>query len=223
VAQFRFPHWLTEFELPPAFSLLAYFTFGITGALAGVKRGYDVIGVTFLALITAGGGGLIRDGILISRGPPSILTDTSAMLAVLAAAIVTMLLHKHVERLARTIAFVDALGLGPFAVHGVQRSMEAGLSVPAVVLGGTITAVGGGLMRDILVREEPLLFKPGQFYSLVAILGCCLFVALLRLGWTTPNLAALITSVAVFVTRMLAIRFNWRTRALYRVPLDPTT
>jgi uncharacterized membrane protein YeiH len=212
---------LARFELPPWFGLLAYFTFGVTGALAGLRRGYDIIGVVFLALITACGGGLIRDGVLISRGPPSILTDTSALLIVLAAALLTLMFHGYVARLARTIAVIDALGLGAFAVVGVERSSEAGFSLPATILGGTITAVGGGLLRDILVREEPLLFKPGQFYALVAIGGCGLFVALMHFTILGPENSALITIGAVFITRLLAIRFNWRTSALYQMPADP--
>lgn len=206
------------FDIPLPFSLLAYFTFGMTGALAGLRRGYDVIGVLFLATITAGGGGLIRDGILISDGPPFILTDYRYLVVVVIASVVTYLFHRHVERLNRTIAWIDALGLGAFAVHGVQRSLEAGLSIPASILGGTVTAVGGGLLRDILVREEPLLFKPGQFYALVAIGGSGLFIALNESNWVTTWVAALITVVTVFVVRILAIRFNWRTSALYRPP-----
>lgn len=209
------------FEVPIAFTLLAYFTFGMTGALAGLRRGYDVIGVLFLAAITAGGGGLIRDGILISVGPANMLTDSRYIWVVVAAAILTFLFHRHVDRLNRTIAWIDAVGLGAFAVHGVQRSLDAGLSIPASILGGTLTAVGGGLLRDILVREEPLLFKPGQFYALVAIGGSGLFVALVETGWATTQLAALVTVVVVFAVRMLAIRFNWRTTALYRPPPIP--
>jgi len=210
-----------EFVLPVWFTLLAFFTFGVTGALAGLRRGYDFIGVVFLAMITAGGGGLIRDGVLLSSGPASILADPRNLLAVLAAAILTLLFHGHVHRLNRAIAVIDALGLGAFAILGVQSTLAAGLSVPAAILGGTITAVGGGLLRDILVREEPLLFKPGQFYALVAIGGACLFLALLRWSALTPDQSALVTIVAVFVVRMLAIRFNWRTTALYREPQSP--
>jgi len=210
-----------HFDLPVSFSLLAHFTFGVTGALAGLRRGYDIIGVVFLATITAGGGGLIRDGILISTGPPSILTDSYLLLVIVAAALVTLLLHRHVERVGRAIALIDAIGLGAFAVIGVERSLEAGLSPPATILGGTITVVGGGLLRDILVREEPLLFKPGQFYALFAIGGCCLFLALLRAGWSTPRQSGILTVVVVFALRLLAIRFNWHTRALYRQPPPP--
>lgn len=209
------------FDLPLPLTLLAYFTFGITGALAGLRRGYDVIGVVFLAMITAGGGGLIRDGLLLSSGPASILTDARYLLVVLVAAVMTYLFHGHVDRLTKTIAVIDALGLGAFAVIGVERTLASGLSIPAAILGGTLTAVGGGLLRDVLVREEPLLFKPGQFYALVAIAGCGLFVAQLHWHWTAPQQAAYITIVAVFVVRMLAIRFNWRTSALRREPANP--
>src|SRR6185436_11679056 len=181
------------FELPLSFTLLAYFTFGVTGALAGLRRGYDMIGVVFLALITAGGGGLIRDGLLLSSGPASILTDGRYLLVVLGAAALTLCFHRHVDRFQRTIAVIDALGLGAFAVIGVERTHAAGLGVTASILGGTLTAVGGGLMRDVLVREEPLLFKPGQFYGLVAIAGCGFFVALVEWDLASPGRAADLT------------------------------
>lgn len=211
----------SAYWLPDSFSLLACFTFAVTGALAGLKRGYDFIGVFVLAMITAGGGGVIRDGLLISRGPSGLLVDPRYLGVVFAAAFLTLLFHGFVDRLNKAIAVIDALGLGAFAVHGVQVSMQAGLSFPAVILGGTMTAIGGGLMRDILVREEPLLFKPGQFYALVAIGGCVLFAALLHFEVTGPNQAALATIATTFVVRMLAIRFNWRTTALYRTPPAP--
>lgn len=210
-----------QFQLPIAFSFAAHFTFAVTGALAGLRRGYDVIGVVFLATITAAGGGLIRDGLLISRGPPSILNDTHLTVAILAGAVLTLIFHRNVQRFGRAIALIDALGLGAFAVHGVQRSLEGGLSIPGAILGGTMTAVGGGLLRDILVREEPLFFKPGQFYALVAIGGCGLFLALLKADWVSPKDSAMITIGLVFAVRMLAIRFNWKTSAIYIPPQPP--
>lgn len=208
------------FELPVPFSVLAHFTFGVTGALAGIRRGYDIIGVAFVATVTAIGGGLLRDGLLISRGPPSILTEDYILFVVFGAAALTLVLYPLFSRLSRTIAVVDALGLGAFAVFGVQRSLNAGLNAPAAVVGGTLTAVGGGLLRDILVREEPLLFKPGQFYALVAIFGCCLYLWLPMLKWAHPERAAQITIAAVFVIRLLAIKFNWQTRPL-KLPTPP--
>src|SRR5262245_23844261 len=103
-----------QFELPVSFSLVAHFTFGVTGALAGVRRGYDVIGVLFVAMVSATGGGLIRDGLLLSSGPAGFLTDRHTLLVVLAAALLTLVLHPLVDRLRYTIAIVDALGLGAF-------------------------------------------------------------------------------------------------------------
>ena len=211
----------TVFELPVSFSLIAHFTFGVTGALAGLRRGYDIIGVLFVAMVTAIGGGLIRDGILISTGPASVLKEGPTLLTVLGGALVALVFNKVFDRLGRVIAIVDALGLGAFAVYGTQRSLMAGLSVTASILGGTITAVGGGLMRDILVRDEPLLLKPGQFYALVAIGGCCLYVGLPHLRWLTPYQSANLTIVVVFAVRMLAIRFNWHTRAFSQAQKAP--
>jgi uncharacterized membrane protein YeiH len=209
------------FELPLGFSLLAFFTFGVTGALAGLRRGYDVIGVVFLSLVTAGGGGLIRDGLLLSSGPASLLTDSRNLIVVAFAALATLAFHRYVERLSHAIAVIDALGLGAFAILGVQKTLEAGLGVPAAILGGTLTAVGGGLLRDILVREEPLLFKPGQFYALVALGGSCLYLALVHWSKLSPNQVAITSIAVVFAVRMLAIRFNWRTSALYQAPTSP--
>ena len=205
-------------DLKLSFTLLAYFTGGITGALIAMRRGYDIVGVLFVGTVSAGGGSLIRDGVLLSSGPAGMLTDARYLVVVLAATLLTYVFQRHVHRLMRTIAVIDAIGLGAFAVYGVTKSLEAGLSEPAAVLGGTVTTVGGGLLRDILVREEPLLFKPGQFYALVAIGGCVMFVTLLRVGWISPQAAAIATVVTVFAVRMLAIRFNWRTTALYRGP-----
>jgi uncharacterized membrane protein YeiH len=206
------------FDLPLYLTLLAYFTFGMTGALAGLRRGYDIIGIVLLALITAGGGGLIRDGLLLSSGPASILTDGRYVVTVVAAALLTLTFRGLVPRLNRAIAVIDALGLGAFAVIGVQATEAAGLGISASILGGMLTAVGGGLMRDVLVREEPLIFKPGQFYALVALGGCGLYIFLLRRHLASVHDAAMYTIIAVFVVRMLAIRFNWRTTALQPAP-----
>jgi uncharacterized membrane protein YeiH len=212
---------LTTYELPVSFSIIAHFTFGVTGALSGLRRGYDIIGVLFMAVVTAIGGGLIRDGLLISSGPASILTNGMLLGVVLGAALLALVFQSVFDRLGRAIAIIDALGLGAFTVYGVQRSLNAGLSDPAAIMGGMITAVGGGLLRDVLSREEPLLLKPGQFYALVALVGCTLYMALPRLGWMTPAEAANVTIVVVFVLRMLAIRYNWTTRALRREPPPP--
>jgi len=121
-----------------------------------------------------------------------------------------------VKRLTRAIALLDALGLGAYAVVGVEKSLAAGMGIAAAVLVGVINAVGGGLLRDLLVRDEPLLLKPGQFYALAAFAGCLLFVLLAVYFKMPAPRAGLITVAATFVVRVLAIQFNWRTPSLYR-------
>jgi uncharacterized membrane protein YeiH len=136
--------------------------------------------------------------------------------AILVASLVGLLFRREVKRFTKVIALVDARGLGAYAVVGVEKSSSAGLSIPAAVLVGVINAVGGGLLRDLLIRDEPLLLKPGQFYALAALGGCLLFVLLtVNAGMPAPR-AAIITIACTFVVRVLAITFNWRTKPLYR-------
>jgi uncharacterized membrane protein YeiH len=204
-----------HFDFPIYIDLAATFLFGVTGALAGLKRGYDWIGLLALAFATAVGGGLLRDGIFISQGPPVVTKDSRYVLVIIAAAVVGFVLREYVIRFNQVIAWLDALGLGAYAVVGIQKALGADLSVAAAILVGIVNAVGGGLLRDVLVREEPLFFKPGQFYVLAVIVGCLLFVTLalqLRME-ATP--AALITIAATFLFRVLAIRFNWKTSPVW--------
>ena len=210
-----------QFSLPVFFDLGATFLFGITGALVAIDRGYDVIGLFAIAFATGVGGGLIRDGIFIQKGPPFVTTGQGYIVVILASCVTAFLFRLRLRRLNRTIAILEALGLGAYAVVGVDKSFAAGLSVEASLVVGTINAVGGGLLRDVLVRDEPLLFKPGQFQALIAAAGCGTF-ALLRLQFELKDTtAAYITIALTFIVRMLAIRFNWKTEALRpREPRD---
>jgi uncharacterized membrane protein YeiH len=204
-----------HFDLPIYIDLAATFLFGLTGALAALKRGYDWIGLLGLAFATAVGGGLLRDGIFISEGPPAVTKDSRYMLVIVAAAGVGFLLRAYITRFNKVIAWLDALGLGAYAVVGIQKALGANLSVAAAILVGVVNAVGGGLLRDVLVREEPLFFKPGQFYVLAVVLGCLLFVTLaLQLRMQAMS-AALIAIAATFLCRILAIQFNWKTSPVW--------
>jgi len=202
--------------LPVIFDLGAVFVFGITGALAAVYRGYDFIGLFALAFVTGVGGGLIRDSVFIQHGPPAVATDWRYFFAILLSGIVGLLFHKRKKNIRKIIAFFDAVGLGAYAVVGVQKALAASLSIPASIMVGVINAAGGGLLRDILVREEPLLFKPGQLYVLAALAGCVLFILVTRYSGIRAEVAALITIVFTFLLRVLAIKFNWSTKPLYR-------
>jgi uncharacterized membrane protein YeiH len=203
------------FHLPAWFDLGATFAFAMTGALAGIRRGYDIVGVFFLALATGLGGGLIRDGIFISNsGSTPLLTDPRYIELVAAATIVGAVFGRHIKRLRRVVAMIDALGLGAYAAFGTQKALGAGLAVPAAILVGVINASGGGLLRDIITREEPLVFKPGQFYVLTAFAGAVTFVFLTVQLEFAAMPAAVIATAVTFVFRALTIVFNWRTSAV---------
>ena len=203
------------FQLPALFDLGATFAFALTGALAGIKRGYDIVGVFFLALVSSIGGGLIRDGVFIPATTPTpLLTDARYIQVILAATVVSIVFGKRVKHFRRVIAIIDAVGLGAYTVFGTQKALFAGLAVPAAVLVGVINAAGGGLLRDIITREEPLVFKPGQFYVLTALAGSVLFVFFVTELGLTPTHAAVGAIGLTFVFRALSITLNWRTTSV---------
>lgn len=152
---------------------------------------------------------------------PAVLRDPRYLYAVLGAALLGGLTYRLARRFERVIAAVDALGLGAYAVVGMQKSFAVGLSPMAAVVVGVVNAVGGGILRDVIVREEPLIFKPGQLYALAALAGCLTFVALTRLTGLEVQPAAYVSIATVFLLRMLAIQFNWTTQAWHQ-PDDAT-
>jgi uncharacterized membrane protein YeiH len=200
-----------QFQLPVYFDLGATFLYALTGALVAIRRHYDIVGLFVLALVTGLGGGLIRDSIFIQSGPPLAIKDERYLYAVLAGCLAAAAFSSRMDRLVKVFLLSDALGLGAYAVVGVEKTLGAGLPVAAAIMVGVINASGGGLLRDVLVREEPLLFKPGQFYVLAALVGACLFAALvLRFTWPFEK-AAFVAIGGTFVFRLLALAFNWKT------------
>ena len=204
----------SSFHLPVWFDLGATFAFALTGALAGVRRGYDIVGVFFLALASGLGGGLIRDGVFLSHGATPLLTDPRYIEIVAAATVAGALLGGRAKKISRLIAVIDALGLGAYAAFGTQKALVAGLAVPAAILVGVVNAAGGGLLRDLLTGEEPLVFKPGQFYVLTALGGAVTFVFCTVTLETSATVAAVAAVALTFAFRALSITLNWRTTSV---------
>lgn len=198
------------FELPLAFDLGAVFVFALTGALAAIRKGYDVVGLFTLALATGLGGGLLRDAVCLDAGPPAALREPRYLGAAAAAGVVGALLGARIDRLRAAFELLDAVGLGAYAVVGAQAGLRHGLGGPASVLVGVVTAVGGGVLRDLLSREEPLIFRPGHVYSVAALAGSALFVGLLQGGVEAPWAGLAGTALAVLL-RVLSLRLDWRT------------
>jgi uncharacterized membrane protein YeiH len=200
-----------QFQLPVILDLAATFLFGMTGALAAVQRGYDYVGVFGLTFATAIGGGLIRDGIFLQNGPPFVMVSRRGyMVAILAASIVGSRLGHHVERFRQLFLTFDALGMSAYGVVGVQASLKAGLEPIPSAFVGVVNATGGGLLRDILTRQEPLMFKPGQYYVMPTLIGCAILVVLL-LYLNVPRVVAGIIAMSItFILRMIAVVFDLR-------------
>jgi uncharacterized membrane protein YeiH len=201
-----------SFLLPIWFDLAAVFLFALTGVWAATRRGYDVVGAFLLAFVTGVGGGLLRDGVFLQE-IPVVMTDARFLWAVLAALAVGGLAHSLAERFDNLLAYVDALAIGAYAVYGANKSLVAGASPEAAILIGLCNAVGGGLLRDVIVREEPLILKPGQLYFLAALVGCSGFVVLSHHYGYDVEHAAYGAIGATMLLRVLAMHFNWRTRA----------
>jgi uncharacterized membrane protein YeiH len=206
---------VSELQLPNYVHLAAFFLFGLTGGLAAVKRQYDFIGLFAMAFATAAGGGLIRDGLFIQNGPALITRHSEYIVVIVVSALAAVLFRSVIQRLSRIIAWLDAFGLAVYAVVGVQKSLDAGLSTAAAVVVGVISASGGGLLRDLLAGEEPLFLKPGQFYALAALAGCMVYALGLRFDATRPY-AAYQAMAVTFAIRVLAIQFNWSTAPVSR-------
>lgn len=199
-----------HFLLPIEFELAATFLMAMTGVWAANRRDYDAVGAFTLALVSGMGGGLLRDSVLLVQ-QPVLMRDPRFLVAVLAAVAVGALFYRAALRFERLMAYVDAIAVGVYAVVGADKALGAGIAPLGAILVGMTNAVGGGLLRDIMVREEPLLFKPGQLYVLAALGGCVLFIALLHF-YDVPVQQAAAAGISVsLLLRLLAIRFNWRT------------
>jgi uncharacterized membrane protein YeiH len=196
------------------FDLFAVFMFACSGALSAIRKKYDFIGVLVLAFVSGLGGGLIRDSIFIQSGPPKAVQNESYLLVVLAAFILSMIFHSKFSRLKRTTLIVDALGLGAYGVAGSQAALHAHLVPLGAIMVGVFNATGAGLIRDVLIREEPIIFKPGQFYAGAAIVGCSVFVGLVTLAHADETLAAICATVAAFLIRILSVKYNWQTKPI---------
>ncbi|MDX2186456.1 MAG: TRIC cation channel family protein [Opitutaceae bacterium] len=205
---------LETFHLPVAFDLSALFAFAVAGALAGMQRRYDIVGVFFLGLISSLGGTLLRDGVFIQQGPPAVFLDPRYSYAVGLGVLFGAGLGAKLHRFSNVIAVIDALGLAAYTVYGAHRALSAGFAPPAALLVGVLNGAGGSIIRDVLTREEPLVFKPGQFYLLTAVFGGALFLIAVRSFGAPVLLAAWYSIGLTFVIRILAIIFDWRTRSL---------
>lgn len=186
--------------------LLGTFVFALSGAAAGVRARLDFFGVMVLSYAAANSGGIVRD-VLIGASPPAAISDWRYLAASLAAGILTFFWHPAIERIHNFVLVADAGGLALFAVSGAQRALDFGLHPVVAALLGMLTGIGGGMMRDLLLRDIPVVLR-SEIYALAALAGAAVVVCgnLLLLPARTM---AIIGAALCFGIRMLAIRRSW--------------
>ncbi|MGW2327343.1 trimeric intracellular cation channel family protein [Streptomyces sp. NPDC001700] len=192
-----------------AFEVIGIFVFAISGALLAVRKNFDVFGMAVLAEATALGGGVFRD-LVIGAVPPAAFTDLAYFFTPLVATVIVFFLHPQVERITRAVGVFDAAGLGLFCVEGTVKAHQHGLGLTSSVTLGMATAVGGGVLRDVLAHEVPSLLRwDRDLYAVPAIVGASIAALLLHLDALTGATSAL-AAVVAFAVRLAAMRYGWR-------------
>lgn len=195
-------------ELPvgPVLEIVAVFVGAMSGALAAVRKQFDVFGVLVLAWAAGLGGGVLRD-VLIGAVPPVGISDLRLVGAALAAGLVMYFGHPRLERARRMILVLDAGALALFTVVGTIKGLEHGTTALAAVVVGVLTGVGGGILRDLLTGEVPVVLHHRQLYAVPALLGSLAVAGLWHLGWAgVVGQTAVVAGV--FALRIAALRFR---------------
>lgn len=206
--------WRSRVDMPhaPQASLLlaldltGTFAFALNGALTAIRSTHlDIVGIVALAMITALGGGILRD-ILLDSLPPATFSDWRYLAVAAGGGLVAFFFGQRLNRLAGPIIVLDAVGLSFFAVTGASKALDFGLGAGQAVILGALTGVGGGTLRDTLLRQIPSVLRCG-LYAVPALVGAAITVAAARAGvYGLP--AALGAAAACFGIRMLGVRFQ---------------
>lgn len=184
--------------------LLGTMVFAISGAMAAMRHHIDLFGAAFTGFVTAIGGGSLRDIFLNLR--PVWVDDGNYLLAILTGVLIAVLSRSILGRLARTLFLFDALGIGFFTVVGVQKSLAYDSSGIAAVVLGMFSAVMGGVTRDTLLNETPLIFRR-EIYATACLLGAILFFTLDSFG-VSYNINASLSVITVVVVRVVAVKYR---------------
>lgn len=178
--------------------------FAISGAISAVKREFDLTGVILIACVVGNGGGTIRD--LLIGAPVFWLTQWSYIVISMIAGGLTFLLMRYVYLAQKFMLYSDALGLGVFAITGAEKALAYGCGSFIAVIMGLITGIGGGLIRDTLCNQKPLVLCE-EIYAMAATAGAIVFV-LLPETWQVSSFAYLSCALLVFIIRIIAVKYN---------------
>jgi uncharacterized membrane protein YeiH len=186
--------------------LIGTAAFAASGAWVGVRKHMDLFGVLVLGIVTAVGGGTLRDLLLGDIPPFSLRNEVYITLATVVSVIVFVNRNRF-QTFEKPLLYFDAIGLGTFVVIGTTKAIDFQVGWLAAILMGVMTGTAGGIIRDILANQVPLILRR-EIYASACIVGGVLLVGLENLG-TGRSLAALIAALTVISVRLLAIRYDW--------------
>jgi uncharacterized membrane protein YeiH len=186
--------------------LIGTFVFALSGAASGVKNKLDAFGVGVLAFVAGNAGGVTRD-LLIGAVPPAAINDWRYVAVSLAAGAVTFVWYPNVKRLQPIVLLFDAAGLGLFAVAGTVKALAFGVNPLVSALLGMLTGIGGGVLRDLLVNEIPVVLR-ADLYALAALAGAAVVVGGHLVDWP-PTATTIAGAILCFGMRLVAIRRGW--------------
>ncbi|PQA86038.1 trimeric intracellular cation channel family protein [Hyphococcus luteus] len=188
-----------------ALNVIGLFVFAISGALTALRNDMDVFGVAMIAFVTGVGGGTIRD-VLLGSFPVWWIAAPSAVFICLAGAVIATLAQPLIDSRLKALIWADAMGLAVFSVLGAQAALAAEAPAVIAIFMGAVTATFGGVVRDVLLNEPPLILKQ-DIYATAALIGAGVFVGLLAAG-VPESLVAVIAALTTFAIRAAAIIFN---------------
>lgn len=188
-------------------NLIGIFFFTISGSLAArdKKHYHDYFGVFFTGFLTAIGGGTLRD-MMLGAYPISWLSDRNILISIIVAFLATLLFKNAIIRLRRTLFLFDTVGVGIYTILGVEKSLEYHVNPFAAVILGLISAVFGGVIRDTLINEIPLIFAK-EIYATACIAGAVLYTSMLYLQ-IEPDIAAPVCMSVIIIFRIIAVKYK---------------
>lgn len=189
--------------------------FAIAGTFKAIKHELDILGVCTLALITGVGGGIFRD-LLLGDTPPAAFRDETYFIVCIAAGLVAALLASRIARVWKLVKVFDALGLGVFTAIGAAKGMDFGFGFVGILMTGAITATGGGLIRDVLVREIPSVISR-DFYATASFLGSAVLIIAIQFG-ASDGLAIIAAIVTTTVIRIIAMKTGLALPKVKKIP-----
>lgn len=186
--------------------IIGTMAFAMSGALTAINKKLDPFGVFIIAFVTAVGGGTLRDT-LIGRTPVGWMQDLNYVYFICAGFFLAIVFRKKLDRLRTSLFLFDTIGLGVFTLIGLEKGINTGLHPVICIALGTMTACFGGVIRDILCNEIPVIFRR-QIYATICIFGGIVFFVLKKLN-LEDNVVYVTTSVVIIAIRLVAVKFKW--------------